>query len=108
MRIVTGGIATMLEKHFSVGTTLGDLTGEEALVLLGIDRCDQTFLRLEIKGHRVALIFIAAHFEDWCTCQFHLCAVHRSCGVHQITVETHRDTVTLQIHILVFHLRGAI
>ena len=108
VRIVTGGVATMLEEHLSVGTTLGDLTGEETLILLGIDRCDQTLLRLEVKGHRIALILIITHLEDRCTSQFHLGAVHRSCSMHQVTVEAHGDTVALQIHILVFHLRGTI
>ena len=108
MRIVTGGIAAMLEEHLAVGTTLGDLTGKETLILLGIDRCDQTLLRLEVKGHRITLVLIVPHLEDRCAGQLHRGAVHRSCGMHQVAVETHGDLVTLQVHILVFHLRGAI
>ena len=108
MRIVTGGIASMLEEHLTVGTTLGYLTGKETLILLCIDRCNQTFLRLEVKGHCVALILIVTHLEDGRTCQLHLGAVHRSCSMHQVAVEAHRDTVALQIHILVLHLRRTI
>ena len=108
MRIVTGRITSMLEEHLAVGTTLGYLTGKETLILLGIDRCDQTFLRLEVKGHCVALILIVTHLENGRTCQLHIGAVHRSSSMHQVAVEAHRDTVALQIHILVLHLRRTI
>ena len=104
MGIVAGGIATMLEEHLAIGTTLGDPTRQESVVLLGIDLSDKTFLRLEVKGHRVTLVFVATHLEHRGSHKL-LGGVHLTCGVHEVTVETHVDLLTLQVHVLVFHLR---
>ena len=97
----------MLEEHLTIGTSLGDLTRQETFVLLGIDLGDKSFLRLEVEGHRVTLVFVVTHLEDRGTHEL-LGGVDLTCGMHKVTVETHVDLLTLEVHVLVFHLRLSI
>ena len=108
MRIVAGRIATMLEKHLTISTTLRQLTGKEALVLLGIDIAYQTFLRLEVKGHCVTLILRTSHFENRSSCQLVSSSIHLTRSMYEVTIQTHVYLFTGQVHILVFHRRIAI
>ena len=105
MRIVAGRIATMLEEHLTVGTTLRQLTGKEALILLGIYITYQAFLRLEVKGHCVTLILITSHFEDRRACQLLSGGIHLTRSMYEVTIQTHVYLFTGQVHILVFHRR---
>ena len=63
MRVVTGGIASVLKKHLSIATSLGFLTGQVSVFLLGIHIGDKTLLRLEVERHLLLLILIATHLE---------------------------------------------
>ena len=94
----------MLEEHLTIGTSFGELTRQETFVLLGIDLGDKSFLRLEVEGHRVTLVFVVTHLEDWGTHEL-LGGVDLTCGMHEVTVETHVDLLALEVHVLVFHLR---
>ena len=97
----------MLKEHLAIGTSLGDLTRQEAIILLGVDLSDETLLRLEVEGHRIALIFVASHLEDGGTRQL-LGGVHLTRSMHQVAVEIHIDALALEVHVLVFHLRLSI
>ena len=108
VRVVTGGIASVLQEHVTVAASLGDLTGQVTVVLLGIDTRDKTFLRLEVEGHRVALIRVGTHLEDGRSRQFVLRGVHHTRGMHEVTVETQVDLLAGEVHVLVFHLRVTI
>ena len=94
----------MLEEHLTIGTSFGELTRQETFVLLGIDLGDKSFLRLEVEGHRVTLVFVATHLEDRGAHKL-LGGVDLTCGMHEVTVETHVDLLALEVHVLVFHLR---
>ena len=72
---------------------------------MGIDTCNKTFLCLEVEGHRVALILIATHLEDWRSHQLMGGRVHLTRGMHEVTVKTHVDLLTLEVHVLVLHVR---
>ena len=63
MRIVAGRIAAVLDIHLPVSTALRQFTGQEAVVLSGIDILDQALLRLEVERHRTRLILVTAHLE---------------------------------------------
>ena len=105
MRVVASGIASVLEEHLSVSASLRDLTGQKAVLLLGIDAGDQSFLGLEVEGHRVALILVASHLEDRRTRQVMGRGVHLTRSMHHIAVQAHEDILAGQVHILVLHLR---
>ena len=105
MGIVTGRITAMFEEHLAIGTTFRQLTGQVTFLLLGIHLGDQTLLRLEVKGHGIALIFVAAHLEDRCLGQLMGRGVYRARRMHQATVEAHIDLIAREVHILVFHRR---
>ena len=105
MRIVAGRIATMLEKHLTISTTLRQLTCKESLILLGIHITDQAFLRLEVKGHCVTLILRTSHFENRSSCQLVSSSIHLTRSMYEVTIQTHVYLFTGQVHILVFHRR---
>ena len=108
MRVVAGGVASVLDIHLSFRAALRQLAGQETFVLLGIDIGDKSFLSLEVERHRSRLILIAAHFEHRRADGLALDGVVTSLSVHEVAVETHEDLLAGQIHVLVFHLRRAI
>ena len=63
MRQVAGGIASVIEEHIAIGSTLRLLRGHKAILLGSVDIVNQSHLRLEVEGHRVCLIGIVAHLE---------------------------------------------
>ena len=64
MGLVASGIFTMLQKELAIGTTLRQFAGQVTVFLLGINLLDKALLRLEVKGHRVALVGVAAHLKN--------------------------------------------
>ena len=108
MGIVAGGIASVLQEHFTISTSLREFRSQETIVLLSIHIGYQTLFRLEIKGHRVALILIATHFKHRCTHKLLGSGIHLTRCMHQVAVETHIDLFTRQVHVLVLHIRLSI
>ena len=104
MRQVTSGITTVIQEHITFAVALGNLRGHKAFVLLGVGIADKTFLRLEVKRHRVRLIRIFTHLEYRRT-KLLTRRVHRTCGMYQTGIERHVYLVTLQVHILILHVR---
>ena len=98
----------MLQKQFAVGTTLGYLTGQETVLLLGIYLGYQALLRLEVKGHGVVLVGVAAHLEHRSSLQTARRRVADTGGMNQTAVEHHVYFLTLQVHVLVLHVRVTI
>ena len=108
MRIVTGSIATVLQEHLTIGTTLRQLTGQVTVFLLGVYIGNQAFLCLEVESHLRVLVGIATHLEYRSTHHLMGGRVHLALCMHKVAVETHKDFLTGQIHILVLHLRVTI
>ena len=109
VRIVTGGIAAMLQIDDTRRVALAHLAAEEAVLLLGIDPFDQTLLRLEVEGHRIALVLVLAHREERSALYaVFLRRVGRSRGAHRTAVQVHEDLVARKFHVLIIHLRIAI
>ena len=105
MRIIAGGITSMLKVHLTLRTTFRVLTSEETVFLLGIDIGDKALLGLEVERHLGLFILVATHLKH--RGSYHLMAhgIHLTRSIDQIAVETHADILAGQVHILVFHLR---
>ena len=52
------------DADVSRAVALSQFTGQETFLLLGVHLLDESLLGLEVKGHRVVLIGVAAHLED--------------------------------------------
>ena len=94
----------MLQEHFSICTALGNLTGQVAVVLLGVDILDDTLLGLEVESHLSRLVSITTHIKYRRADGLVRGRIHPGVGMYQITVETHVDMIRREIHVLVFHL----
>ena len=103
MRLVAGSIAAVLNEHLALVVTLGALTGQIAVFLLGVHIADQAFLRLEVEGHRVVLVGVLPHLKHGLADQ-HAGRVGLWRGMHHTTVEAHVDFCALQVHVLIFHV----
>ena len=97
----------MVEEHLSVGTTLGQLRGHEALILLCVDVADQALLGLEVKRHGIALVGIGTHLEHR-RAKLRPCRVKSAHGMHQTGVHGHRNLFALKVHVLVHHMGLAV
>ncbi len=107
MIFVAGGITTVLQINLTIGSTLSQLGSHIAIILLGIYIADESLFGLEIKSYSVVLISVTTHLEYWCT-EFLTERVERTCSMYQTGIELHEDLITLQIHILIFHMGLAI
>ena len=107
MWVVAGGVFSVHEKHLPFVVSLRYLAGEESVLLLCIYTGDETFLCLEVKGHGVALILVAAHLKHRCA-EDGSGGVSGACGMHEATVEVHVYLVALQVHVLILHVRVAV
>ena len=105
MRLATGSVASMMEEQVSITASLGQFTGHIAIFLLGINLSDQSFLRFEVKGHCIAFIGIRAHRKDRSTRQLTCGRVTNARSMYQAAVQSHVYVLTLQIHILILHVR---
>ena len=104
--IVARRVASVLEIDGARGVALADLTSHKSVILSGIDATDETLLRLEVVGHRVALILRVAQREDGASLDAVLRrAVLGARGAHQGTVEVHIDLVGGELHVLIIDLR---
>ena len=103
---IAGGIASFSQEELAVGTSLCYLCGEESLLLLRVHLLDESFLRLEVEGHRVVLISVAAHLEHRRSLQ-HSSGVATARCMYERGVEAHVYLVALQVHVLVFHVAVA-
>ena len=119
---VAGGIGTVLQVDFTRSRALGELTVQEAVFLLGVNIADEALLCLEVEGDGIVLVGVLSHLEHRRACQLvvgigdflgslflgFLLQCHRTSGMHLTRVQTHIDLLTLQVHVLVFHVRRAI
>ena len=103
MGLVAGGVAAVVEVHLAIAVALRQLRGHEAVVLLGVGIADDAFLRLEVEGHRVGLVGIAAHLEHR-GAKLHTGRIDRTRGMHQTGVELHVYLVAVQVHVLILHV----
>ena len=104
--IVARRVASVLEIDGARGVALADLASHKAVILSGIDATNETLLRLEVVGHRVALILRVAQREDGAALNAVLRrAVLGARGAHQGTVEVHIDLVGGELHVLIIDLR---
>ena len=105
MICIAGCITSFLQIEHTSGIALGVFTKQESVFLLCIDVLDKTFLRLDIERDGIVLISVRPHLEHRLTYQFgHRRISIGRCGMHQITVKTHVDLVTLEIHDLILHV----
>ena len=98
----------MLQEQFTVTAAFRQFGGQESVFLFRIYLSDKTFLRLEVEGHRVTLVLIAAHLEHWRAFQPLCRRVLYARGVNQTAVEHHVDFLALQVHVRIFHVGAAI
>ena len=105
MGFVASGVAAVSQVDLAIVVALRLLTGQEAILLLGINVFDEAFLGFEVKRHRVGVVGVLPHGEDWLTLDAVLGrGVFRAGGMNQTAVKTQLDLVALQVHILVLHL----
>ena len=109
VRIITGGVAAMLQIDDTRRVALAHFAAEEAVLLLSIDPFDQALFRLEVEGHRIALVLVLAHREERSALYaVFLRRVGRPRGAHRTAVKVHEDLVARKLHVLIIHLRIAI
>ena len=105
MRCVASGVASVSQIDLSIVVALRLLTGQEAVLLLGIYVFDEAFLGLEVKRHRVGVVGVLPHDKDRLTLDTVLCrGVFGTGSMYKTAVKTQLDLVALQVHILVLHL----
>ena len=77
------------------------------VALRGVYVAYKTLFRLEVKRHRLALILVAALLIHGLLC-VHARRIAQSHGMHKVAVETHRDFVGVERHVLIFHVGFAV
>ena len=79
--------------------------------MLGVDVADETFFRLEVERHGVALVRVVAHLEHGCAYERLarvVGGVAHTCGVDQTAVHAHGHLLALKIHVLILDLGVAV
>ena len=106
MVLVASCVPSMLKIDIPIVVSLGELTPQVSIFLLCVHVLDQSFLRLEVESHRIALVLLLSHLEDRSPRDsFLFRCVTLSCGMDQTAVKTHVDFLTRQVHVFILHVR---
>ena len=107
MRRIAGSIFGVLQIKRSVSRALRTLALDIAVALRSIDVGDKAFLRLEVVGHPLTRIGIAALPVDGLLNE-HTVGIADAFCEDQTRIHIHRNAAGVKRHVLIFHLTFAI
>ena len=107
VRRVAGGIFGVLQIKRSVSCSLRTLALDIAVALRGINVGYKAFLRLEVVGHPLTRIGIAALPVDGLFNE-HTVGIADAFCEDQTRIHIHRNAAGVERHVLIFHLTFAI
>ena len=100
---VAGGIGGVLEVERTVVGALALAASQEAVALGRTDVADEALLRLEVEGHRFALVLFAALLVEGLARE-RTCGIAVGIGIDHTAVHVHAHLGGVELHALVVHL----
>ena len=109
VRVVAGGVSSVLQVDHSRGVALRPRAGEESVLLRRVHVVDERLLALEIELDGVGVVGVASHLEDGLSLDTVLGGgVGGTHGRDIALVHIHSDAVGGEVHVLVLHVGVAV